>query len=125
MPIGRLFSGVLHSSAEVATVSNPIKEKNTTAAPAMIPPGPNGRKGSRLSATAWGAVTATKATIAQSVMRISAMLSFALSFVPCARISPSTSVMTTAGRLMRPPSGMVVVSAFGISIPSDAIMPEK
>ena len=35
------------------------------------------------------------------------------------------SVMTTAGRLMMPPSGAVVRSAFGISMPRDAIIPEK
>ena len=41
MPIGRSRCGFLVSSAVVATTSNPMNAKNTSAAPAKIPPMPN------------------------------------------------------------------------------------
>ena len=41
MPRGRSLAGFFVSSAAVATMSKPMKAKNTTAAPAMTPPQPN------------------------------------------------------------------------------------
>ena len=41
MPIGRSRWGFFDSSALVATTSKPMKAKNTSAAPAKIPPTPN------------------------------------------------------------------------------------
>ena len=40
MPRGRSRFGFFVSSAAVATMSNPMKAKNTTAAPARMPPTP-------------------------------------------------------------------------------------
>ena len=41
IPIGRSRCGLRVSSAVVATTSNPMKAKNTSAAPATTPPQPN------------------------------------------------------------------------------------
>jgi len=47
IPIGRSLPGFLTSSAHVATVSKPTKEKNTTDAPASTPVAPPGANGSQ------------------------------------------------------------------------------
>ena len=45
MPIGRSRPGLRTSSAAVATVSKPMKEKKTMEAPEKTPDTPYGRKG--------------------------------------------------------------------------------
>ena len=108
IPIGKSRDGFLHSSADVATASKPMYEKNTIAAPLMTPLVPNGKNGFRLAMSACGVAIATKAIIADNVTTTRMALSLALCFVPRMRTKQSRRMMMIDGKLTKPPSAGVL-----------------
>ena len=108
IPMGRSRDGFLHSSADVATASKPMYEKNTIDAPLNTPRIPKGVKGERLSGLACGAAVTTKATIAAKATRISAKFNLALCLVPRMSTAQSKRMIMMDGRLTIPPSAGVL-----------------
>mmetsp|Transcript_10232 Transcript_10232/g.44485 ORF Transcript_10232/g.44485 Transcript_10232/m.44485 type:complete len:253 (+) Transcript_10232:601-1359(+) len=98
IPTGRSRPGSAHSSAHVATVSNPTNEKNTTDAPASIPPAPFGANGVQLSTfTSVPPATSTNAMTARDTA-VTAVLNRALSFMPKMSTHVMNATTNAAGR---------------------------
>src|SRR6056300_198322 len=84
IPIGKSLLGFFVSSANVATVSKPTNAKNTIEAPERIPRNPNsgGTNGFQFSSsTLVLPVISTKTTESNAAL-VTAILNFAVSFMP-------------------------------------------
>ena len=98
IPTGRSRPGSAHSSAHVATVSNPTNEKNTTDAPASTPSTPWGANGRQLStSTSAPPATSTKAMTAKDTA-VTTVLNRAVSFMPHTSTHVMNATTNAAGR---------------------------
>mmetsp|Transcript_10578 Transcript_10578/g.41323 ORF Transcript_10578/g.41323 Transcript_10578/m.41323 type:complete len:235 (-) Transcript_10578:559-1263(-) len=98
IPTGRSRPGSAHSSAHVATVSNPTNEKNTTDAPVRTPSTPLGAKGRQLSAsTTAPPAMSTKAMTAKDTA-VTTVLNRAVSFMPHTSTHVMNATTNAAGR---------------------------
>ena len=101
IPIGRSRPGSRVSSAHVATVSNPTKEKKTTEAPERMPGRPRGANGVQLSASTYKPpATMTKPMTARETA-VTTALNLAVSLAPRMRSAEMKTTSAAAGRSRR------------------------
>mmetsp|Transcript_13940 Transcript_13940/g.46174 ORF Transcript_13940/g.46174 Transcript_13940/m.46174 type:complete len:259 (-) Transcript_13940:490-1266(-) len=98
IPTGSALPGSFTSSAHVATVSKPTKEKNTTLAPVKTPPTPLGANGVQLSFSIFVLpATMTKPMTAKDTT-VTTALNLAVSFMPCASKPVTLTTSKAAGK---------------------------
>ena len=98
IPTGRSRPGSRVSSAHVATVSNPTKEKNTTDAPARTPSTPPGANGVQFSFSTLRPPSVITKKITSNDTAVTDALNRAVSFAPYASKAVTSAMSAAAAR---------------------------
>ena len=98
IPIGRSRPGSRVSSAHVATVSKPTKEKNTTDAPAKTPSTPPGANGVQFSFSTLAPPNVMTKKITNNDIAVTDVLKRAVSFMPYASKAVTSATSAAAAK---------------------------